>query len=130
MTYLCATAMTPRDFGPPTFTPREHLPQPGRVAAQRRLPVRLRTFGMSNDDVYRCHAALTIPTDPTFGSLNLAAAHPGGRLRVAPALGGFGFRAPRTARWAGRCPGRGRHAGALGAGAGGVGFLDPAAPKS
>src|SRR6185295_11091536 len=26
MTYLCATAMTPRDFGPPTFTPREHLP--------------------------------------------------------------------------------------------------------
>src|SRR6185369_9947403 len=25
VTYLCATAMTPRDFGPPTFTPREHL---------------------------------------------------------------------------------------------------------
>src|SRR3954453_1352339 len=26
VTYLCATAMTPRDFGPPTFWPREHLP--------------------------------------------------------------------------------------------------------
>src|SRR3954467_6769272 len=25
VTYLCATAMTPRDFGPPTFAPREHL---------------------------------------------------------------------------------------------------------
>ena len=25
MTHLCATAMTPRDFGPPTVTPREHL---------------------------------------------------------------------------------------------------------
>ena len=25
VTHLCATAMTPRDFGPPTFTPREHL---------------------------------------------------------------------------------------------------------
>ena len=25
MTHLCATAMTPRDFGPPTATPREHF---------------------------------------------------------------------------------------------------------
>src|SRR6478609_1032013 len=24
--YPCATAMTPRDFGPPTQSPREHLP--------------------------------------------------------------------------------------------------------
>src|SRR5262245_19741578 len=24
--FLCATAMTPRDFGPPTFAPRERLP--------------------------------------------------------------------------------------------------------
>ena len=31
-------------------------------------------FGMRNEDVYRCHVALTIPTDPDFGSLNLAAA--------------------------------------------------------
>src|SRR3954466_3477091 len=27
VTYLCATAMTPRDFGPPTASPRDHLPQ-------------------------------------------------------------------------------------------------------
>src|SRR4029078_813955 len=25
VTHLCATAMIPRDFGPPTRTPREHL---------------------------------------------------------------------------------------------------------
>ena len=25
MTHVCATAMTPRDFGPPTVTPREHF---------------------------------------------------------------------------------------------------------
>mgnify|MGYP000187351819 CR=1 FL=1 len=31
-------------------------------------------FGMSNADVYRCHACLQIPTDPQFGSLNLASA--------------------------------------------------------
>lgn len=31
-------------------------------------------FGMGNADVYRCHVALQIPTNPDFGSLNLAAA--------------------------------------------------------
>jgi tRNA/rRNA methyltransferase len=31
-------------------------------------------FGMRNEDVYRCHVALSIPTAPGFGSLNLAAA--------------------------------------------------------
>jgi tRNA/rRNA methyltransferase len=31
-------------------------------------------FGMSNDDVYRCHACLSIPSNPKFGSLNLGAA--------------------------------------------------------
>ena len=29
---------------------------------------------MANADVYRCHVALSIPTNPNFGSLNLAAA--------------------------------------------------------
>jgi tRNA/rRNA methyltransferase len=74
MTYLCATAMTPRDFGPPSFAPREHLPGlagTGHGVAFLFGPER---FGMSNEDVYRCHAALTIPANPQFGSLNLAAA--------------------------------------------------------
>jgi len=79
MTHLCATAMTPRDFGPPTFAPRAHfdalLPGDGQGWPQGVAflfgPER---YGMSNADVYRCHAALSIPSNPAFGSLNLAAA--------------------------------------------------------
>jgi tRNA/rRNA methyltransferase len=74
VTYLCATAMTPRDFGPPTFTPREHLASLAPSAHHVGFLFGSERFGMMNDDVYRCHAALTIPTDPGYGSLNLAAA--------------------------------------------------------
>jgi tRNA/rRNA methyltransferase len=76
ITHLCATAMTPRDFGPPTRSPREHfatLPNPtgeGGIA----FLFGSERFGMKNEDVYRCHVALSIPTDPRFGSLNLASA--------------------------------------------------------
>lgn len=31
-------------------------------------------FGMRNEDVYRCHVALQIPSNPAFGSLNLGSA--------------------------------------------------------
>ena len=89
VSYLCATAMTPRDFGPPTFTPREHL---GSIAASPHSVGFLfgsERFGMSNEDVYRCHAALTIPTDPAFGSLNLAAAIQVIAYEWRTALGGF-----------------------------------------
>lgn len=86
--HLCATAMTPRDFGPPTDNPRAHL----EALAQRcRAPRAVNAgeaadhqgvaflfgserFGMRNDDVYRCHVCLQIPTAPDFGSLNLSAA--------------------------------------------------------
>ncbi len=89
MSYLCATAMTPRDFGPPTFSPREHL---GALAQSPHSVAFLfgsERFGMSNDDVYRCHAALTIPTDPEFGSLNLGAAIQVIAYEWRTALGGF-----------------------------------------
>lgn len=87
--YLCATAMTPRDFGPPTFSPREHLPTlPGKTGSIAFLFGSER-FGMSNDDVYRCHAALKIPTNPSFGSLNLAAAIQVIAYEWRTALGGF-----------------------------------------
>lgn len=84
--HLCATAMTPRDFGPPTRSPREHFQQllaDGLAEAEGCVPARpggvaflfgSERFGMRNEDVYRCHACLSIPTDPAFGSLNLAAA--------------------------------------------------------
>ena len=46
-------------------------------------------FGMQNDDVYRCHVALSIPTAPNFGSLNLAAAVQLIAYDWREALGGF-----------------------------------------
>ena len=106
MTHLCATAMTPRDFGPPTRGPREHFelllkdehfrqqirrleadltPKTGGLTSSEAETALAATFGMgflfgserfgmANDDVYRCNVALSIPTNPKFGSLNLAAA--------------------------------------------------------
>jgi tRNA/rRNA methyltransferase len=79
MTHLCATAMTPRDFGPPTLEPRphfaalatNHLNDPDFGVA---FLFGSERFGMRNEDVYRCHTCLSIPTDPKFGSLNLGAA--------------------------------------------------------
>ena len=77
ITHWCATAMTPRDFGPPTRTPREHFEL---LKAQEDPPSGVaflfgsERFGMTNEDVYRCHVALSIPTNPSFGSLNLASA--------------------------------------------------------
>jgi tRNA/rRNA methyltransferase len=77
--HLCATAMTPRDFGPPTLEPRPHF---AALAAEHGANADFgvgflfgsERFGMRNEDVYRCHTCLSIPTDPKFGSLNLGAA--------------------------------------------------------
>ncbi len=79
MTPLCATAMTPRDFGPPTLEPRPHFASLVESHMnQRNFGVAFlfgsERFGMRNEDVYRCHTCLRIPTDPKFGSLNLGAA--------------------------------------------------------
>lgn len=74
ITYACATAMTPRDFGPPTFAPRDLFA--GLAAGSHRVGFVFGSerFGLANDDVYSCHACLSIPTDPRYGSLNLAQA--------------------------------------------------------
>jgi tRNA/rRNA methyltransferase len=136
--HLCATAMTPRDFGPSTYAVRayfemllnkELLPQysmgleadlayksgaapvampaaadTAQVAAAGAATVPAATaptlprmaflfgserFGMRNEDVYRCHAALSIPTNPQFGSLNLASAVQLVAYEWRQALGGF-----------------------------------------
>ncbi len=90
--HLCATAMTARDFGPQTHAPRAYFDlllnkeqttqdlqrQEAENALKnaRRMVFLFGTerFGMRNEDVYRCHAALQIPTNPQYGSLNLASA--------------------------------------------------------
>jgi tRNA/rRNA methyltransferase len=79
MTHLCATAMTPRDFGPPTRAPREHFAQfvaapPADESQGIAFLFGSERYGMKNEDVYRAHVCLSIPTHPQFGSLNLAAA--------------------------------------------------------
>jgi tRNA/rRNA methyltransferase len=88
MTHLCATAMTPRDFGPPTRTPREHFDlllkkerpadesqaSPADLSGGMAFLFGSERFGMANEDVYRCHVCLQIPTNPQFGSLNIGAA--------------------------------------------------------
>ena len=101
ITHLCATAMTPRDFGPPTYAPREHF---SHLATQfqeqtdsgQRLGILFGSerFGMKNEDVYRCHACLSIPTDPKFGSLNLAAAVQLLAYEWRLAIGGFSTKSP------------------------------------
>ncbi len=145
--HLCATAMTPRDFGPPTRSPRAHfaaLLGATDVLSKEELvaPVLAASkpdsiaflfgserFGMQNEDVYRCHVALSIPTDPKFGSLNLGAAVQLIAYDWREALGGFAVQ-PATPESgladAAAVSGMLKHwEEALTD----IGFLDPAAPK-
>ena len=91
MTHVCATAMVARDFGPPTCTPRQHLAPLAPTSPQGvAFLFGSERFGMSNEDVYRCHVALRIPTNPAFGSLNLASAVQVIAYEWREALGGWG----------------------------------------
>jgi len=177
MTHLCATAMTARDFGPPTLTPRTHLesfieeirttdalvrdgdnspqnphgsqaesgsraspspsPSPSliiRPAQQTGVAFLFGSerFGMTNEDVYRCHVALQIPSNPQFGSLNIAAAVQLIAYEWRICLGGFDVptaeqsKAVDTLADAGQIGGLLSHwQSALEA----IGYLDPEAPK-
>jgi tRNA/rRNA methyltransferase len=95
VTFACATAMTPRDFGPPTLAPRALF----TTLAERDQNVAFvfgsERHGMGNDDVYRCHATLSIPTHPDYGSLNLAQAVQLIAYDWRQALGGYDV-LPRT----------------------------------
>lgn len=153
MTHLCATAMTPRDFGPPTRAPREHFAEllgAAGLLSKGELPAHVgkgsetdlaskpegvaflfgsERFGMQNEDVYRCHVALSIPTDPKFGSLNLAAAVQLIAYDWRQALGGF---AVQEATAEHRLADAAEVAGMLGhweRALADIGFLDPASPK-
>ena len=133
ISHACATAMTPRDFGPPTVSPRAHLPTLVDAVQQGRERVAFvfgsERFGMANEDVWRCHSCLSIPTDPGYGSLNLAQAVQLIAYDWRSALGGFSVQ-PRTAQ-----PVLADGLEVAGALAHWqqvlqqIGFLDPAAPK-
>jgi tRNA/rRNA methyltransferase len=145
MTHLCATAMTPRDFGPPTVSPRVHfdmllnrelhtitsqgLESDTSINSGVAFLFGSERFGMRNEDVYRCHACLSIPSNPKFGSLNLGAA-----LQVIAydwriALGGYPVQAattPPVLADAAQVAGMLAH---LEQSLQAIGFLDPDAPK-
>ena len=94
--YLCASAMTARDFGPPTVVPRLHFAQLAAARSNAAVPLRSvglvfgsERYGMHNEEVYRCHACLRILTNPDYGSLNLAAAVQLLAYEWRLALGGF-----------------------------------------
>ena len=135
ITHLCATAMTPRDFGPPTVAPRQHFESLVKALPDSAAPLGVaflfgsERFGMTNEDVYRCHVALSIPTNPAFGSLNLGAAIQVIAYEWRLALGGFAVQAatPEPVRADAR-----QMAGMLShlqEALVSVGFLDPESPK-
>ena len=129
ITWACATAMTPRDFGPPTFAPRDHFAGLASGAHRVAFVFGPERTGMANEDVYLCHACLSIPAHPGYGSLNLAQAVQVIAYEWRQALGGYAV-LPRTTdptladavavhgvleHWRAALEG--------------IGFLDPAAPK-
>lgn len=162
VSHLCATAMTPRDFGPPTRSPREHFelllnkehissinqavkhemasnsgaPEPAAVTPTVAQGVAFlfgsERFGMLNEHVYRCHACLSIPTQPGFGSLNLASAVQLIAYEWRQALGGFSAELVEPPQTAARAASAQAVQGMLGhweQALVDIGFLDPAAPK-
>jgi tRNA/rRNA methyltransferase len=129
ISWACATAMTPRDFGPATHAPREHFASLAGTALRVAFVFGPERTGLTNDDVYRCQACISIPTHPGYGSLNLAQAVQLIAYEWRLALGGFDVR-PRPVdveladgaaiagvltQWQGLLQD--------------VGFLDPASPK-
>ena len=129
VTHACATAMTPRDFGPPTHAPREHLQALAASRERVGFVFGSERHGMSNEDIYRCHAVLSIPTDPAYGSLNLSQAVQVVAYEWRQALGGFGVKArvpdPQVASVT-QVQGMLEH---LERSLVHIGFLDPEAPK-
>ena len=142
MSHLCATAMTPRDFGPPTLAPRAHFAAllqqcaqtaagEGALAHQTGVAFLFGSerFGMRNEDVYRCHVCLSIPSNPAFGSLNLASALQVIAYDWREALGAYPVQAATldaVAADAAQVAGLLAH---LEQSLQAIGFLDPQAPK-
>jgi len=74
--FVVALSARQRDIGPMYGSPRETVDlligeaEQGEVA----LVFGNETVGLSNEEILHCHAAVTIPTNPEFSSLNLGSA--------------------------------------------------------
>ena len=74
--FVVALSARRRDLGPAIGAPREMAAR--LLAEAAGGPVALvfgnESVGLSNDEIQQCHAAVTIPTNPEFSSLNLGSA--------------------------------------------------------
>ena len=129
VTWVGATAMTPRDFGPPTFAPREALAGLAESGHRVAFVFGSERFGLSNEDLYTCHACLSIPTDPRYGSLNLAQAVQLVAYDWRQALGGFPVEARADAGVLADAAAVRGLVGHWQQALTAVGFLDPTAPR-
>jgi len=129
VTWVGATAMTPRDFGPPTFAPREAFAGLAESGHRVAFVFGSERFGLSNEDLYTCHACLSIPTDPRYGSLNLAQAVQLVAYDWRQALGGFPVEARADAGVLADAAAVRGLVGHWQQALTAVGFLDPAAPR-
>ena len=74
--FVVALSARQRDIGPVIGAPRETVAR--LIAEAEHGEVALvfgnETVGLSNDEILHCQAAVTIPTNPEFSSLNLGSA--------------------------------------------------------
>ncbi len=74
--FVAGTSARPREAGPPVATPRALAPV--LLARAAAGPVALlfgpEDNGLTNAELDRCHALVSIPADPAYASLNLAQA--------------------------------------------------------
>lgn len=95
ISFVCSTAMTPRDFGPELQAPRKAFDSLVKTQHTIAFLFGCERFGMTNEDVYKSHLVISIPTNPDYGSLNLASAVQLLAYEWRLALGGFEVK-PRT----------------------------------
>lgn len=75
LNYLYATTARPREMAKTVFTPQGAAQDMAkRIAAGEKVGVLFgpERAGLSNDDVVRANAIITVPVNPEFSSLNLA----------------------------------------------------------
>lgn len=74
--YVVGASARPRSIGWPTMTPRECAARATQEARKGTVALVFGSekAGLTNDELDRCHALVTIPTNPGYSSLNLAMA--------------------------------------------------------
>ncbi|MDH5501946.1 MAG: tRNA (cytosine(32)/uridine(32)-2'-O)-methyltransferase TrmJ [Gammaproteobacteria bacterium] len=74
--YVAGASARSRTIGWPSMAPRECATRLVQESLQGSVAVVFgpEKSGLTNEDLDRCHTLLTIPTEPTFSSLNLAMA--------------------------------------------------------